>query len=105
MDFTDFTEKRNKNKNNNNNNNNNYYYYYCFYYDCCYIYLIRLFREIRCIQPKSRVSSLIPSLKFLFPLSPRNPYYPLLWNATLVSVNVNYIFIPVEGFSGFGGFS
>ena len=69
------------------------------------IYLIRLFREIRCIQPKSRVSSLIPSLKFLFPLSPRNPYCPLLWNTTLVSVNVNYIFIPVEGFSGFGGFS
>ena len=30
------------------------------------IYLILLFREIRCIQPKSRVSSLIPSLKFLF---------------------------------------
>ena len=69
------------------------------------IYLIRLFREIRCIQPKSRVPSLIPSLKFLFPLSPRNPYYLLLWNKTLVSVNVNYIFIPVEGFSGFGGFS
>ena len=69
------------------------------------ICLIRLFREIRCIQPKSRVSSLIPSLKFLFPLSPRNPYCPLLWNTTLVSVNVNYIFIPVEGFSGFGGFS
>ena len=69
------------------------------------IYLIRLFREIRCIQPKSRVPSLIPSLKFLFPLSPRNPYCPLLWNTTLVSVNVNYTFIPVEGFSGFGGFS
>ena len=33
------------------------------------IYLIRRFREIRCIQPKNRVSSLIPSLKFLFPLS------------------------------------
>ena len=47
-------------------------------------YLIRLFREIRCIQPQSRVSSLIPSLKFLFPLSPRNPYCPLLWNTTLV---------------------
>ena len=104
MDFTDFTEKRNKNKNNN-NNNNYYYYYYCFYYDCCYIYLIRLFREICCIQPKSRVSSLIPSLKFLFPLSARHPYCPLLWNTTLVSVNVNYTFIPVEGFSGFGGFS
>ena len=55
------------------------------------IYLLRLFREIRCIHPKSRVSSLIPSLKFLFPLSPRNRYYPLLWNTTLVSVNVNYI--------------
>ena len=55
------------------------------------IYLVGLFREVRCIQPKSRVYSLIPSLKFLFPLSPRNPYCPLLWNTTLVSVNVNYI--------------
>ena len=50
------------------------------------IYLILLFREIRCIQPKSRVSSLIPSLKFLFPLSPRNSYCPLVWNTTLVSI-------------------
>ena len=63
------------------------------------IYLIRLFREIRCIQPKSRVSSLIPSLKFLFPLSPRNPYCPFLWNATLVSVNVNYSGAPRARFA------
>ena len=63
---------------------------------------ISFFRKIHLFSGKSLARS---HLVFSSPLSPRNPYCPLLWNTTLVSVKVNYIFIPVEGFSGFGGFS
>ena len=66
---------------------------------------ISFFHKIRKIHLFSGKSLARSHLVFSSPLSPRNPYCPLLWNTTLVSVNVNYIFIPVEGFSGFGGFS